>query len=63
MKDVVNKLPNIHRVELIARESNEKAIRLYYESLGFKREGALHGRISNLDGTLESDIPTAWTRP
>ena len=51
----------IHRVELIARESNGGAIR-FYESLGFRQEGALRGRIRNIDGSFECDIPMAWTR-
>lgn len=51
--------PEIRRVELIARESNEKAIMLY-ESLGFRKEGKLVGRIRNVDGNFESDIPMAW---
>ena len=49
------------RVELIARESNEKAIK-FYESLGFEREGEFRNRIKNVDGSLESDIPMAWMR-
>ena len=49
------------RVELVVRESNQKAI-AFYESLGFKREGVFAGRIRNLDGTLEADIPMAWWR-
>ena len=51
----------IQRVELIARESNGGAIR-FYESLGFRREGALRGRIRNIDGSYECDIPMAWMR-
>lgn len=53
--------PNISRVELIARKSNVRAIR-FYESLGFEREGEFRGRIKNLDGSLESDMPMGWTR-
>jgi putative acetyltransferase len=59
--DVVAQLPEISRIELISRESNTKAI-LLYESLGFVREGVLRRRIKNMDGSLESDIPMAWTR-
>lgn len=61
MSVVAEDLPVIERVELIARESNEKALR-FYESLGFQREGVLRGRIQNLDGSRESDIPMAWIR-
>ena len=61
MQQVKDHLRHISRVELIARESNDRAIR-FYESLGFEREGMLRGRIKNPDGSLESDIPMAWTR-
>jgi len=61
MSHVNLKLPDVLRVELIARESNYKAI-AFYESLGFQKEGCFHQRIRNVDGTLESDIPMAWCR-
>jgi ribosomal protein S18 acetylase RimI-like enzyme len=61
LNTVNKKYPNITRVELIARESNEAAIRLY-ESLGFSVEGKMKSRIRNVDGTLEADIPMAWIR-
>lgn len=51
--------PDILRVELIARESNSKAIQLY-EQLGFKIEGRFENRISNGDNLFEADIPMAW---
>ncbi len=49
----------ILRVELIARESNIKAIKLY-QSLGFVIEGKFENRIKNTDGAFEADIPMAW---
>ncbi len=52
---------HILRVELIARESNQKAIR-FYQSLGFEIEGAMKGRIRRPDGNFEADIPMAWVR-
>jgi len=58
---VLEMRPDIQRVELISRESNRKAI-LFYESLGFRQEGEFVSRIRNVDGSLESDIPMAWTR-
>ena len=61
MGHVVEMLPDIQRVELISRESNRRAI-LFYESLGFQQEGEFVARIRNSDGSLESDIPMAWTR-
>ncbi len=61
LSKVKDSYPEITRVELIARESNQKAI-ILYKSLGFVPEGRLLGRIRNLDNTFESDIPMAWIR-
>lgn len=61
MKIVQNEMQDIHRVELIARESNKKAIALY-ESLGFEIEGKFRKRICNTTGKFESDIPMGWIR-
>ena len=61
LSKVIDTYPEITRVELIARESNKKAIQLY-QSLGFIVEGKLSGRIRNIDNTFESDIPMAWIR-
>ncbi|MEM9687969.1 MAG: GNAT family N-acetyltransferase [Pseudomonadota bacterium] len=52
---------DVHRVELIARESNQRALR-FYESLGFRQEGRFESRIRNVDGSVEADIPMAWLR-
>lgn len=54
--------PDITRVELITGESNARAQHLY-ESLGFRKEGRLEGRIRNESGGVEADIPMAWLRP
>lgn len=62
MQQVVDERPDILRVELIARESNRKAIE-FYEKLGFVIEGRFAGRIRSVGGGLEDDIPMAWTRP
>jgi len=53
--------PDILRVELIARESNARAI-AFYASLGFEQEGEMRGRIRTPEGAFESDIPMAWHR-
>jgi len=53
--------PHIIRVELIARESNQKAIRMY-EAVGFKKEGRLEKRIRSVGSGFEADIPMAWIR-
>lgn len=50
---------DILRVELIARESNLRAIAMY-EKLGFIREGRLEKRIKGVNGAFEADIPMAW---
>lgn len=57
----VDERPDIMRVELIARESNAKAIG-FYERLGFTIEGRMANRIKSVGGGLESDIPMAWLR-
>lgn len=50
---------DILRVELIARESNKRAIK-FYEKLGFKIEGRFEKRIDNGTNEFEADIPMAW---
>jgi ribosomal protein S18 acetylase RimI-like enzyme len=53
---------NIGKVELMTRESNEKAI-AFYQSLGFKIEGRLEMRIKDKNGAYEADIPMGWQNP
>ncbi|MBT1696116.1 GNAT family N-acetyltransferase [Fulvivirgaceae bacterium PWU4] len=54
--------PDIGKVELIARESNTKAIALY-QSMGFRIEGRLEMRLKTADGLYEADIPMGWQNP
>lgn len=61
MRQVKENRPDILRVELIARESNGKAIK-FYEKLGFEIEGRMVNRIKSVGGGFESDIPMAWHR-
>jgi len=61
MQSVIQTRPEFTRVELIVRESNRRAIALY-QSLGFVVEGKFAGRIKNVDGSFEADIPMAWNR-
>ncbi len=56
---VESRRPDILRVELIARESNTRAIS-FYQSIGFHIEGRFEKRIGRADGTFEADIPMAW---
>lgn len=51
--------PDVLRVELIARESNKRALG-FYESLGFVKEGRLERRIFDVGGEYCADIPMAW---
>lgn len=53
---------DIGKVELIARESNLKAIQLY-QSLGFQVEGRMEMRIKTPHHTYEADIPMGWQNP
>lgn len=62
LDDVTDNRPHILRVELIARESNTRALR-FYESLGFEPEGRLVKRIRSVNGGFEDDITMAWHRP
>ncbi len=61
MQQVKEDRPDILRVELIARESNGKAIE-FYKKLGFAVEGRMTNRIRSVGGGFESDIPMAWHR-
>ncbi len=61
LQEIKLKYPEIQRVELIAKESNQKAIR-FYKKFGFRAEGRLEKRISGKTGGLEADIPMAWIR-
>jgi ribosomal protein S18 acetylase RimI-like enzyme len=61
MNSILNDRKDISRIELVARESNQIAIK-FYESLGFIIEGRFSSRIKNVDGSFEADIPMAWSR-
>jgi ribosomal protein S18 acetylase RimI-like enzyme len=56
---VLEEMTHILRVELIARESNDKAIQ-FYKSMGFEIEGCFRNRIDGNLGCLENDIPMGW---
>lgn len=61
LDEVKQQHPDVLRVELITQEGNARALHLY-ESLGFRREGRLEGRIRAPNGGYEADIPMAWCR-
>jgi len=50
---------DILRVELVAQESNGKAID-FYKKLGFTSEGRFENRIKLNNTDFEADIPMAW---
>ena len=62
LDEVVQHRPQIHRVELYARVSNQRA-RSLYRSLGFVEEGRLRGRVNNALGVAEDDTVMGWLRP
>ncbi len=49
------KIEGVSRMELIARESNKKALK-FYESLGFEIEGKMRQKIKNSKDEFEADI-------
>ena len=62
LKDVMEHRKDILRIELIARESNKKAIE-FYQRLGFVVEGRLTNRIRKGGAGFEADIPMSWMNP
>jgi ribosomal protein S18 acetylase RimI-like enzyme len=62
LDEVAKNRPDVGKVELIARESNGRAIALY-QSLGFQIEGRLEMRIRTPDHHYEADIPMGWQNP
>jgi putative acetyltransferase len=61
LEHVRHRETGVTRVELITRESNARARKLY-ESLGFQLEGRLKARVRHPDGSLEDDLFYAWLR-
>jgi putative acetyltransferase len=62
LKTIRDEMPDIARVELHARASNERGLRLY-ESMGFVLEGRLENRVLSPHGGLEADVMMAWFNP
>ncbi len=62
LEEIGRNRPDVGKVELIARESNTKAIALY-QSLGFLVEGRMEMRIKNMHNAYEADIPMGWQNP
>jgi putative acetyltransferase len=62
LEEIALNRPDIGKVQLVTRESNHRAIRLY-QSLGFIIEGRLEMQIRTPDGNYEADIPMGWQNP
>jgi ribosomal protein S18 acetylase RimI-like enzyme len=56
---IMNKRPDILRVELLTQESNVRALNLY-RSVGFLIEGRFEKRVRMYNKQLDADIPMAW---
>jgi len=59
LEEIKKTMPEVKRIELFVRSSNEKAIKLY-ESCGFEKEGFLRRRIKNSEGIAEADVIMGW---
>jgi ribosomal protein S18 acetylase RimI-like enzyme len=62
LNEIAQYHPEVAKVELITRESNLGAIRLY-QSMGFMVEGRLEMRVKTTAGLYEADIPMGWQNP
>jgi len=62
LDEIQNHRPDILRVELKARESNQNAVE-FYRKIGFKIEGRLENRIRGVHDAFEADIEMAWMNP
>ncbi|MCY7359929.1 MAG: GNAT family N-acetyltransferase, partial [Rudanella sp.] len=58
LSDVQERFPEIRRIELEARSTNEASLGLY-RSLGFVQEGVYHNKTRNWDGSFVNSIPMA----
>ena len=62
LEEVQRTFPEVGRVELESRASNQKSIGLYH-SLGFVQEGRMKNKTRNVDGSFEHSLLMAWTKP
>ena len=62
LEEIARNRVDIGKVELIAREGNQRAIHLY-QSLGFRVEGRMEMRIKYPHLGYEADIPMGWQNP
>ena len=62
LTDVQRRFPEVRRVELESRASNEKSTGLY-RSMGFVDEGRMKNKTRNADGSFEDSLLMAWYGP
>ena len=62
LEEVQQTFPEVGRIELESRASNQKSIGLYH-SLGFVQEGRMKNKTRNMDGSFENSLLMAWTKP
>lgn len=62
LAEVQKTRPEIARIELESRASNQKSIGLY-QSTGFVQEGRMRNKTRNKDGSFEDSLLMAWTHP
>jgi RimJ/RimL family protein N-acetyltransferase len=57
--DWAEQTPQVGKIELLVRVTNERAIRLY-SKLGFVEEGRFRNRVRMPDGSFVDDLAMAW---
>ncbi|MBC7572382.1 MAG: GNAT family N-acetyltransferase [Spirosoma sp.] len=62
LSEVQRRFPEVRRVELESRSSNQASIGLY-KSVGFVEEGRMRGKTRNADGSFEDSLLMAWYKP
>lgn len=62
LREVDDKWPEVGRIELESRSTNQKSIGLY-KSLGFVQEGRMVNKTRNADGRYEDSLLLARTKP
>ncbi|GAB3996068.1 N-acetyltransferase [Spirosoma daeguense] len=61
LAEVQIRFPEVLRIELESRASNQKSIGLY-QRLGFVQEGRMQNKTRNADGSFDDSLLMAWTK-